>query len=512
MASRTPAPKQSGTQQEGSQTHGGSKVPVSTATGAAGGRSQQNGSGEHVIGSGQKEEETQRNSEHLSLRGTRFPTKQRRTQQEGLAEEKSSRSFDFSDGESSASSILPAAETMWNLNQEQGKEPDLGNRTVFSQLWYTGTIRPLSKKAAQSIRVAAAGYMWKPGAEEGQGHMPKLAWDKITATKEEGGLAVLDPTRQIKALLAKWPVKATMDTEDQSWVALAEYILAKEWDPSNGEDVWRLMLTQAYQRRKLKSVFWQGVIQAWRTVAPALVREPGTRDEVLRQPLFENGRIKDQRGLVFAIAGRGNYGRAWVERGVIRIGDLWDEGRKIWKTAEELRDNLGRLWHVEERREALIQAIPVEWKQRLENETTTGKWYRPVLTMGEDHQFFKQVDNGKFEVWERNRAEGIPQCTMVFKEERVIGNPGLMEEVRVFVHFSAGGPPQPVLHLDGTPIRSMRLDIRLYGWSKVRGQPFISQYTPKLGMGIQRLEGSNSCKIQETIPESLTGSNLSVEY
>ncbi|GBG84325.1 hypothetical protein CBR_g38296 [Chara braunii] len=256
------------------------------------------------------------------------------------------------------------------------------NAAVFSQLWYSGVVKPLGKKPERDIRTAASRYIWKPDAEENKAHMSKISWEKLTAPQEEGGLAVLDPVRQNKALLGKWSIRVALNAEDRSWVALAEYILAKSWGLCRGEDV--VMLAPSYQRRRPKSPFSQGVIQVWKTLALASLKEPQTRDEVLRQPLFENQWIKKGDGSVFTIAGQGSFGRSWVERGVLQIEDLWDEPQKGWRSTSDLRRNLGRLWHIETRRDELIQAIPEEWKQHLGDSPSTGRWYRPVLSVGRD--------------------------------------------------------------------------------------------------------------------------------
>ncbi|GBG83763.1 hypothetical protein CBR_g37564 [Chara braunii] len=92
---------------------------------------------------------------------------------------------------------------------------------AFSILWFPLSICLLGQEAYTTIRTTAARYLWKPGAEEGEGYIAKAAWDTVRFPREEGGMGLQDPHLQNLALLAKWVIKALFEYPTKLWVRLA---------------------------------------------------------------------------------------------------------------------------------------------------------------------------------------------------------------------------------------------------------------------------------------------------
>ncbi|GBG59845.1 hypothetical protein CBR_g66648 [Chara braunii] len=194
-----------------------------------------------------------------------------------------------------------------------------------------GAVRELASVVVRQIRRLATKFLWKPRAAAEEGFMVKVAWDLITFPKELGGLGLMDLQRKNQAQLRKWLAEVAM-AEEKDWILLAEKIRMREWQLCRAEDVWLCFFVNSFAKKRLCSEFWDAVRRAWLQHPPEVPTSPLTREEVLRQGLFENQFIREENGsLLLADSSPGSFGKAWIRRGVTRIADLWSELLGTWK-------------------------------------------------------------------------------------------------------------------------------------------------------------------------------------
>ncbi|GBG86684.1 hypothetical protein CBR_g41747 [Chara braunii] len=131
-------------------------------------------------------------------------------------------------------------------------------------------------------------------------------------------------------------------------------------------------------------------------VKPEMVSHPGTKEEVLSQIIFENHLIRDTTGsMLMADAKPGSFGRRWMEKGVVRLRDLWDEWRNNWIYTEELEGKLKLGKYSRQRMLQVLEAVPDEWKRIFSPEFVNlpGTWYEMAAQdEGSERSFLKTVE------------------------------------------------------------------------------------------------------------------------
>ncbi|GBG87006.1 hypothetical protein CBR_g44460 [Chara braunii] len=346
--------------------------------------------------------------------------------------------------------------------------------SAFALLWYVATVRRLSPPMLKTLKGVARKFIWKPAGEAGEGYICKVVWDTLCRPRSEGGLSLLDPAAQNTALLAKWVVRVAEAEDGKDWVMLAKTLLSREWGLRRPEDVWVALMSETYARRRPKSQLWKEILQAWKKCRPTLNRPPISKEEVRHQHLFENPRIKEPGGGWFSLKRQpGNFGQSWLQKaqkGVTKVGDLWDDCRNQWKSLTQLKESLGQLPQQERRLELLLQAIPEEWKQLLGPEGTnpTGTWF---VTTFEGKGQFCRLESWSGECpgkcWPETYKRALPSLSTLervgMRQQYDLAG---MKEIRVRMSppSEEGFPLIPVLVGNGTALRRMRIDPATWGW------------------------------------------------
>ncbi|GBG67841.1 hypothetical protein CBR_g962 [Chara braunii] len=344
---------------------------------------------------------------------------------------------------------------------------------AFSVLWYVAKVRKLEKPLVQGVKGAARRFIWKPRAEEGQGYIPKVAWHTLCAPRHEGGLGLIDPEFQNLKLLANCIAKVAAAEQETDWCLLAEELLCEQWGLSRPTDVWVAITIQSFLNKRIKSKFWKDIILAWRSRKPDQVAQPSSKEEVLRQHLFENPGLRNKEGKPFSACNRpGSFGLKWIQRGISTVRDIWDELLGQWKHPASPKELLGRLPLQEERLKEIINAVPDDWVPFLgpEHVPSTGTWYRKESNGNAEFL--------KLEAWDSS----IPgKCTMSVHEKEVSGSPELkrvgerscyglanLQEIKVAaVEQKEGDPPvSGRLIAGGDPLRVMCIDQTAWGWKQ----------------------------------------------
>jgi hypothetical protein len=197
--------------------------------------------------------------------------------------------------------------------------------------------------------------------EDGSRACPaKVAWSSLILPKNCGGLKLIDPELQMKALLVKLLIRGLLPGL-APWRYLIMHRI-KMLSPSRGGS-WPASshyLLFAVKTRGARSEFWQGLWKAWVGTRTSLkFQHPSTLDEVLRQPLFWNGEILNSNDTMIGDTPYA-FGCLWARKGICTVHDLWDTERRTWRRIVELSEYLGKKIQPE-RYEDLLTAIPSTW-------------------------------------------------------------------------------------------------------------------------------------------------------
>ncbi|GBG73005.1 hypothetical protein CBR_g12724 [Chara braunii] len=254
-------------------------------------------------------------------------------------------------------------------------------------------------------------------------------------------------------------------------VHLGRRNLADQWELSTPQDVWVAIMIQPFLAKRIKSKFWSDIIYAWQKCKPDRTAEPTTRSEVLKQHLFENPLLLNKDGNSFkASSGAGAYGMKWIQRGVARVEDIWEEDTGQWISRESLKVKLGRLPEQEGRLADLIQAIPEEWKDML------GPCFIPLIGT-----WYKRSDGAKEEFVRLTEwNDDVPgKCSLQVHERERAGDINLrevgsctsygvsaLEEIRVtqVAQRQQAKPTKWQLVANGAAYAESRVDISRWGW------------------------------------------------
>ncbi|GBG90094.1 hypothetical protein CBR_g50187 [Chara braunii] len=371
----------------------------------------------------------------------------------------------------------------------------VANVALFSIMWFVTSVRKISESVWRVIKGLVARFIWKPRAKEGEGCLVKVAWDLLTFPRDEGGLNLVDPAKRNQAQLSMWLHKVANAQTKEHWIELAEQILMKEWKLSRPQDAWCCFFIPSFCRKKVKSRFWKEVIRAWNSLPPEGRSEPATKEEIQAQLLFENPRIVKADGDWFkADDSTGSFGAAWVRKGLVTIGDLWNSLLGTWRTVPELLESLHPLRNVEAHRNQLLEAIPEEWRHLLgpEGVDPVGTWY-------------VSANEGTVEVWKvlEILSSGFRrvQCwsdhhhssELRLLEEKVVRSWDNPPQARVVETGGSSEHRKKWVWVGQTPLRKLCVDPEAWYWHSgeaPRPHLRLSEYSVAMGYKL-RLRRSN---------------------
>lgn len=97
------------------------------------------------------------------------------------------------------------------------------NSIQLAQLWYFLTIWIPTTKEYQALQQTMHCFMWGKSWDSGH-RCSEVAWHKVVQAKLEGGLGVVDPALEAKALQAQWLLRS-LTPGDEPWKGLVRYKL-----------------------------------------------------------------------------------------------------------------------------------------------------------------------------------------------------------------------------------------------------------------------------------------------
>ncbi|GBG69768.1 hypothetical protein CBR_g4599 [Chara braunii] len=368
---------------------------------------------------------------------------------------------------------------------------------IFSLLWHIAAVIMIYKPTIRKVKRAAAKYLWKHKAEEQEGFITKVAWDKVTKPKDQGGLGIIDPEKQNTAHLGKWIMKASTQTAQRCWLEIIQYIIQQQFHLNTTKEVWTCLQMSSFVNRRPKSIIGRAWWIAWKRLRPPEGPDPRLKEEILIQPLFDNPRIRQGEGSTFsaALTPRGSFGRKWVEKGVTQVKEIWSEDAKEWKSERELRNQLGRLRGVGEKLQQLMEAIPQAWQEILkeDNKLKFGAWYKDMDTPGVPDEFYRVEEGGEEggeeEEWIASRwvmAQAKNSEGNLRREgQRLINREQNWIAVRAIRTLEINGREGWRVIQGGKAITELRLDPGAVVWTATGTCITLAQYTSKLGRKTQ---------------------------
>ena len=150
-------------------------------------------------------------------------------------------------------------------------------------------------------------FLW--GGKNGSRAVAKVAWDVLVMPKSQGGLALIDPLMQSRALLTKFVVKGLLPGTE-AWMGMLLNQLMQlspktggKWLPSLK---WMFLSDVHTSRQNLTSNrFLLGIVRAWDAIKTFLHKQmPDMWDRWLNQPLLANSLVRDSVGNVLGLRNR----------------------------------------------------------------------------------------------------------------------------------------------------------------------------------------------------------------
>lgn len=127
----------------------------------------------------------------------------------------------------------------------------------------------------------------------------RVRWSTLILPRSEGGLAIIDPEIQIRALLSKLIVRGLFPGNEpwKKFFSAALLTVAPSHGTRDGHS-WaagmRFLFTDAPLTVSDTSPFMQSILRIWSSMRAVLIRrEPRCREEIDRQPLIWNSYIVD---------------------------------------------------------------------------------------------------------------------------------------------------------------------------------------------------------------------------
>ena len=180
----------------------------------------------------------------------------------------------------------------------------VANSVLLASMWFIASVWLFSRSAIMKVQSLIRNFLW--GGKNGSRTIAKVAWKVLIQPKIHGGLGLIDPLMQSRALLVKFVIRGLLPGSE-AWKGMFLKQLMKlsprtggVWSPSLK---WLFLNDVQTPRRDLASNrFLLGIIRAWDGIKSFLVKEkPSTWDAWLNQPLLGNSLFRDNVGKVLGL-------------------------------------------------------------------------------------------------------------------------------------------------------------------------------------------------------------------
>ena len=217
----------------------------------------------------------------------------------------------------------------------------VANQVLLASTWYVLSCWIFSKSCILKIRRLIRNFLWS-GKTEGNARS-KVKWDVITLPRSKGGLGIIDPVDQSRALLSKLLIRGFTPGKEIWKILLLDRCsdcfprLGAPWSKDVNwifRENFRVPAANKWEDRFIRTVF-----SAWKQVLPGLLRnkpKPNHYIEYIRQRIVWNPLFTTSDGSLLG-------SRQWLSWGKMAEGPA--------KTVQTWQRFLSRSW--EEQKEIL---------------------------------------------------------------------------------------------------------------------------------------------------------------
>ena len=201
----------------------------------------------------------------------------------------------------------------------------VANQVLLSSMWYVTSCWIYVKSAIGQIQRLIRNFIWA-GGDDGLARS-KVAWETLTKPKAWGGLGLIDPEKQSKALLVKLLIRGLLPG-NEVWKILLKARL-QEWSPrSRGpwtkDSRWHFLHEfKVVTSKRWEDRFFKSLGHAWNQIKNAVTYKSVTcKEGLLRQPVLWNPTFKLSSGKLLGTRTRLGWGKLEKENG--RTYEDWE--------------------------------------------------------------------------------------------------------------------------------------------------------------------------------------------
>ena len=188
----------------------------------------------------------------------------------------------------------------------------VANSVLLASMWYVASTWLFSRSIILKLQRLVRNFIW--GAPLGARAVAKVAWSVLIRPIREGGLGLIDPLLQSKALLAKHVVRGFMPGNElwkKLWLLSLRNIkptIGGQWQDSFR---WLFNFDFPIKAHNVGSMrFFTGILRAWKDIREALLFQlPTTEAQFLRQPLLWNPLFTNSSGCILGIRPHLSWGK-----------------------------------------------------------------------------------------------------------------------------------------------------------------------------------------------------------
>ena len=162
----------------------------------------------------------------------------------------------------------------------------VANQVLLATMWYITSCWIFSRSCISQVQRLIRNFLWSGG--DGSPTRAKVAWSVITLPTSRGGLGLIDPACQSRALLGKFVVRSLLPGSEP-WKELLLHRLGRctprmggPWQP---EVRWLFVeMRRTGFSRRTEDQFACSLLRTWEMLRPALAQsDPDSTEGFLRQ-------------------------------------------------------------------------------------------------------------------------------------------------------------------------------------------------------------------------------------
>ena len=239
----------------------------------------------------------------------------------------------------------------------------VANQVLLATMWYITSCWVFSSSCISQVQRLIRNFLWS--GRDGGPARAKVAWPVITLPTALGGLGIVDPACQSRALLGKLIVRGLLPGAEP-WKELLVQRLGSCTPDAGGP--WQIgirwIFTEMHRvgfSRRTEDRFARSLLKTWEQLRHALIQtSPSCVEEIQRQPLVWNPQVRSARGHM--VGSRKHVSWGALAAGPARCVGEWLHFRQL--PEERQRLGLTGMRGAEHMVRDIEDALPVAWLQQ----------------------------------------------------------------------------------------------------------------------------------------------------